>query len=49
MYASDVKSANTQYTHTLGVSFGDVKCFGLRGEGRSDLEGVNMNHHIGFA
>ena len=25
MYASDVKSANTQYTHTLSVSFGDVK------------------------
>ena len=25
-------------THTLSVSFGDVKSFGLREEGRSSLE-----------
>ena len=34
IYASDVKSAHTQYAHTLSVSFG------LRGEGRRDWEGM---------
>ena len=29
LYASDVKSAHTQYTHTLSVSFGDVKSLAL--------------------
>ena len=40
IYASDVKSAHTQYTHTLNVSFRDVKSFGWREKGRRDWEGM---------
>ena len=36
--AREVKSALTQYTHTISISCEDVKYFILRGEGRRECE-----------